>query len=235
MSERCSAVLAEIEHAIEALVVPLRAGTTPPRRLLDVGCWDGRVTERYARALRCAAFGVEIFEEPAAVARGRGIGVVRLDLERDPLPWADGSMDVVIANQVFEHLKNIWLPMSEVFRVLRPGGHLVFSVPNLASLHNRLMLGLGMQPSSIRTLGPHVRGYTGREVRRFLELGGGLRVARAVGVGFYPLPARLAGPLARVWPAASHTIVFLAQRVREGGEPPWNAWLRGEDLQTAYP
>src|SRR6058998_2525147 len=57
--------------------------------------------------------------------------------------------------QVFEHLKNVWLPMSEIARVLCAGGHLVFSVPNLASLHNRALLAFGRQPTSIRTFGPH--------------------------------------------------------------------------------
>ena len=87
-------------------------------------------------------------------------------------------MDVVISNQVFEHLKNVWRPMSEIGRVLREGGWLVLSVPNLASLHNRVLLALGRQPTSIRTLGPHVRGYTLGEMSRFVGLEGMLRVER---------------------------------------------------------
>ena len=107
---------------------------------------------------------------PAARPRLHGLSVeqVRLDLETAKFPWPDASVDVIVCNQVFEHLKNIWLPMSEIHRVLAPGGWLLLSVPNLGSLHNRMMLGLGLQPTSIRTLGPHVRGYTAHEIRRYL-------------------------------------------------------------------
>lgn len=238
MSRRCSAVLAEVSRTIEEVVARLAASSAPhARRLLDIGCWEGEATERYARRFGAHPCGIEVFPGPAARARARGVAVVRLDLERDRFPWGDATMDLVIANQVFEHLKNVWLPMSEAFRVLRPGGHLVFSVPNLASLHNRAMLALGVQPSSIRTFGPHVRGYTYREARRFVELDGALRVTRALGAGFYPMPARLASPLARAWPDASHTVVLLARKTGAAPVAPWLAYLEGElagGLQTAY-
>jgi len=240
MSQRCSAVLAEVSRTIENVITSLSrtspGGASRPR-LLDVGCWEGEATGRYTRLLGAEPHGIEVFPGPAARARDRGIAVVRLDLERDAFPWADATMDVVIANQVFEHLKNVWLPMSEIFRVLRPGGHLVFSVPNLASLHNRAMLAFGVQPSSIRTFGPHVRGYTYREARRFVELDGGLRIVRALGAGFYPFPARAASPLARAWPGASHTVVLLARKTRDGAGAPWQAYIEGslaDGLQTAY-
>lgn len=239
MSERCSAVLAEVSRTIEEVVTALgrAAHDGPRRRLLDVGCWEGEATERYTRRLDAEAHGIEVFPGPAVRARDRGIAVVRLDLERDAFPWADATMDVVIANQVFEHLKNVWLPMSEILRVLRPGGRLVFSVPNLASLHNRVMLAFGVQPSSIRTFGPHVRGYTYREARRFVELGGALRIERALGAGFYPFPARPAAPLARTWPGASHTTVLVARKTADVSPSPWQAYIDGslaDGLQTAY-
>src|SRR5205823_11009821 len=132
-----------------------------PPGLLDIGCWDGASTARYGESLGAAALaGIEVFDGPARVAEERGIDVARRDLERETFPWPDAAFDVVVANQVFEHLKNIWLPLSEAYRVLKAGGHLVVSVPNLASLHNRVLLAFGRQPTSIHTLGPHVRGYT---------------------------------------------------------------------------
>ena len=205
--------------------------------VLDVGCWDGATTARYRDILGGSARGVEIFRAQAERARSAGIDVASVDLEVGTLPWSDSSVDVIVANQVFEHLKNVWLPMSEIARVLAPGGVLIFSVPNLASLHNRVMLALGLQPSSIRTFGPHVRGYTYRQARAFVEHGGFLRIRRAVGVGFYPFPARAAMPLARLWVGASHTPVIVAERVaREGTSPPWSAMQGDVDVgaQTFY-
>jgi len=237
VSTPCSQVLAEVSARLLELVRPLAARTPHPRRVLDVGCWDGASTARYAEALGCAASGVEIHPESADRAVARGIEVARLDLERDPFPWSDGAMDVVVCNQVFEHLKNVWLPMSEIFRVLRPGGTLLLSVPNLSSLHNRALLALGRQPTSIRTLGPHVRGYTFGEIRDFVALGGAFAIERTVGVGFYPFPAAMTRALCAVWPAASHTTIVMGNR-RPVAPPPWQAWLAremGEGLQTAYP
>lgn len=233
MSDRCTAVLHELRHTIERELAALRARAGRPLSLLDIGCWDGDATERYRAILGGVARGAEVFASEAATARTRGIEVAEVDLESQPLPWDDGSADVVVANQVFEHLKNVWLPMAEIARVLAPGGTLIFSVPNLASLHNRAMLALGLQPSSIRTFGPHVRGFTYGQAREFLEHGRYLRVDRALGVGFYPLPARLAAPVARSWTAACHTPVFVATRVAPlGTTPPWRALQQGE--QTYY-
>lgn len=237
MSALLVGVLEEVDRIILRMLERIGRADPPPRSLLDVGCWDGGHTERYARALGAAAYGVEFFDSRALAAESRGITVARLDLETGAFPWPDGSMDVVVSNQVFEHLKNVWRPMSEIHRVLRPGGRLVLSVPNLGSLHNRVLLAAGAQPTSIRTLGPHVRGYTFGEIRRFVALDGAFRIVSARAAGFYPFPAPLAAPLARLWPGAGHTTVLLAERQAGEGEPPWAAWYRREreaGLQSTF-
>ena len=124
-----------------------------------------------------------------------------------------------------------------MYRVLRPGGVLVASVPNLASLHNRVLLALGRQPTSIRTRGPHVRGYTLREFRGLLALDGALEVCGVHGVGFHPLPPRLGAPVARLWAGASHTPVYVARKRDERRPDPWTAYRAAEDaagVQTTY-
>ena len=233
-------VHAVIAERLAACASPEGAGAPdggPRPRLLDVGCWDGEQTARYAEVLGAEPHGIEFFQAPAEAAAARGIRVARLDLERDRFPHADGTFDVVVVNQVLEHLKNIWLPLAEMYRVLRVGGLLVASVPNLASLHNRVLLAAGVQPTSIRVRGPHVRGYTVREFRNLLALGGVLRVEGVRGVGLHPLPPRLAAPLARAWAGGSHTPVYVARKVAERRPDPWTAYRAAEDaggVQTAY-
>ena len=236
----CSEVLAEVQAAIlDRLAAPglvtARGGDQP--RLLDVGCWDGTATARYAAVLGAEPHGIEIFPGPAAEARARGVQVAALDLECEPFPYADATFDVIVINQVLEHLKNIWLPLAEMYRTLRPGGVLVASVPNLASLHNRVLLAGGVQPTSIRVRGPHVRGYTVREFTALLGLGGVLTVEAVHGVGFHPLPPRVGAPLARLWPGASHTPVYVARKRVERRPDPWTAYRAAEDaagVQTSY-
>lgn len=233
----CSSVLADTHHGIAELLRGLTpAQAAGQRHLLDIGCWDGSATVRYAELLDAEPSGIEVFEPPARDAEAKGVSVKMLDLERDRFPWEDASFDVVVANQVFEHLKNIWLPFSEVYRVLRPDGYFVISVPNLASLHNRVLLALGSQPTSIRAIGPHVRGYTLGELAALLTLGDVMICRQVRGVGFYPLPAIIARPLARVWAGASHTIILVAQKVRDLPESPWQAYAKDPSVagQTFY-
>jgi SAM-dependent methyltransferase len=224
LSRLCSQVLGELTKQTARELGRLREREGRSLDLLDVGCWNGETTSRYQKILGGSARGVEVFEEPMREARAKGIDAANIDLEVSTFPWADESVDVVVSNQVFEHLKNVWLPISEVARVLRPGGYFAFSVPNLASFHNRIMLGFGYQPSSIRTFGPHIRGLTYRQTREYLEYGGFFKTDRVVGIGFYPLPVALATPFARVWVGGSHTPLFIMRRVAPSGTiPPWRA------------
>lgn len=226
MSRMCSQVLEEVHRSILALLRHI-ASLDQVSSLLDVGCWDGGTTIEYARAAGGArTYGVEVFAEPASQAQRRGVSVSVMDLERDRFPWPDQSMDLVICNQVFEHLKNVWLPMSEIARVLRVGGHLVFSIPNLASLHNRALLAVGLQPTSIRTFGPHVRGFTLGQITEFLKADGVFRLRRVAAAGFYPLPASWARPLAAAFPGAAHTVILWVQKTKHRLEWPWAVYAR---------
>jgi SAM-dependent methyltransferase len=235
MSDLCSQVLVEVGDKIERLLRKVSAHHSDPT-LLDVGCWDGELSERCGKALRAKRLlGVEVYEGPAVEAEGRGLEVARVDLEAGRLPWEDGSVDVVVCNQVLEHLKNVWLPMTEMHRVLRPGGHAVLSVPNLTSLHNRVLLALGRQPTSIRVFGPHVRGYAFGEFCDFVGRGGAYEIEQRLSAGFYPLPARLSPPLSALWRSAGHTTIVLARKTES--RPPWLDYINGEvdsGMQTFY-
>lgn len=66
------------------------------------------------------------------------------DLVKDPLPFEDGSVDVVLFTEVLEHIPvGPGRLFQEICRVLRPRGRLLLSVPNVASLKNRLKLLIG--------------------------------------------------------------------------------------------
>jgi hypothetical protein len=114
--------------------------------------------------------------------------------------------------------------MSEIARVLRVGGHLVFSVPNLASLHNRALPAVGVQPTSIRTFGPHVRGFTLGQTRAFLCEGGVFRIRWVSAAGFYPLPAEWARAVAAAFPGTAHTSILWVQKIEHRSEWPWAAY-----------
>jgi SAM-dependent methyltransferase len=143
-----------------------------------------------------------------------------LNVEKDRLPFADGSVDLVIANQLLEHVKEIFWLFHEVSRVLPVGGKLILGVPNLASLHNRLLLAIGQQPTPLKNNSAHIRGFTKGDVIKVLDscFPGGYELRRFRGSNFYPFPPLLADPLSRLFPSLAWSIFFLFEKKRAYGK-----------------
>lgn len=111
-----------------------------------------------------------------------GLNIVRCDIEREPLPFADGTFSAVVFNEVFEHLRiDLNFTLSEVSRVMQEGAVLLLSTPNLYSyrglknLHIRghasaICGNLYQEYSKLEQLGHmgHVREYTAAEVSKYL-------------------------------------------------------------------
>ncbi|MBA2614788.1 MAG: class I SAM-dependent methyltransferase [Actinobacteria bacterium] len=98
----------------------------PVERLVDVGPGTGSLLEEL-RGLVPAAVGVESDPTARELARSRGLEI--LDGTAAELPFADGSVDLVTAFDVLEHVPDDEAAARELRRVLRPGGSAVVSVP----------------------------------------------------------------------------------------------------------
>jgi glycosyltransferase involved in cell wall biosynthesis/SAM-dependent methyltransferase len=69
------------------------------------------------------------------------------DAERDPFPYADASFDTVVCGELIEHLfQDPMFLMSEVNRILKTGGHLVLTTPNICSLRGVSAILQGFHP-----------------------------------------------------------------------------------------
>lgn len=88
--------------------------------LLDVACGGGLMAPHVTGYRHV---GVDIGEQATLISRQHGIEAVRGDVLR--LPLRDAVADVVVAGEVFEHVRDLDTMVSEIARVLKPGGTLV--------------------------------------------------------------------------------------------------------------
>lgn len=112
-------------HAVLECLEPMPGDT-----IVDIGCGNGMLTLELARAVgdNGRVIGIEpsVDMRKAAIERCRDFANVEfLDGVANLLPLEDGSIDKAVSLQVFEYLKNIPGAVSEVHRVLKPGGRLV--------------------------------------------------------------------------------------------------------------
>jgi methionine biosynthesis protein MetW len=177
--------------------------SSPFEKVLDIGAGRG-ADLLYALEIQKNAtlYAVENFPPYVKELESKGVTVFARDIEREKLPFEDESLDVILINQVLEHVKDVFWILNEISRVLKVGGHLIVGVPNLASLHNRFLLMLGKQPTSIKNDSAHVRGYTKSDFRNLLNAGftDGYSLSNFGGSNFYPFPAPIAKPLAVLMP-----------------------------------
>ena len=128
----------------------------PARHALDLGCGDGAVSAEIASGELTLA---DVSATALARASMRLPGAATVEIHPDePLPFPDGAFDLVVCTETIEHVRDVQLLLSEVRRILEPGGRLAVSTP----AHGRLM-----RPP--KPLSPHLRFFTGRSLGKLLD------------------------------------------------------------------
>jgi SAM-dependent methyltransferase len=101
-----------------------------PVRVLEVGCGEGEFAERLIRELGVEVLALDQSARMVELARERGVDARVGDVQE--LPFEDGSFDAAVAAWMLYHVPQLDRALSELARVLRPGGRLV-AVTNRAS------------------------------------------------------------------------------------------------------
>ena len=156
-------------------------------KVLEIGAFLGLVSIALSRI----GFDVTAVDIPEYIANRNlqrkfnkhGIHYVECNLRDYELPFDDEEFDVVIMCEVLEHLNFNPLPViKEINRVLRPNGLMYLTLPNIASLGNRMKLLQGksihnpikdfflqLDPNENIIVGLHWREYTTEEIKEMLE------------------------------------------------------------------
>jgi SAM-dependent methyltransferase len=154
------------------------------KRVLDLGCRSGALTRHF---LECnSVVGLDVDANALAKAAALGIEPVQANVE-ESLPFDDGSFDAVVAGELLEHLQFPDALVSEIRRVLRPGGVLAGSVPNAFRVQSRLRFLRGKPPEDDPT---HLRMFSPSALRELLAGFQGVELS-FVGGRYARLNARL--------------------------------------------
>jgi SAM-dependent methyltransferase len=166
---------------------------------------------------------------------------VNINIERDRLPYHDGAFDVVLFCEVIEHLtQDPTFALLECHRVLKPGGRLLVTTPNVLRVEHvlRMLSGSGnvFHPySGHGVYGRHQREYTMGEMRDLLE-GCGYTIVEAEIKNYEPSRSLLLRIMKTIWRNRRDNLFLLAKTrpQRRSYYPEWlyiarNAMRRVED------
>lgn len=150
-------------------------------RLLDIGCGFGRHSyEALRRGATVVASDyslaelVDVDRTIAAMDAGgelpEGVAGGSCNADVTRLPYPDGAFDRVIASEVLEHVDDDDAALSELVRVLRPGGVLAATVP--ATLPEKVCWSISDEYHAPKAVGGHVRIYRRGELVERMEAAG---------------------------------------------------------------
>jgi SAM-dependent methyltransferase len=192
------------------------AEPAPGLRWLDIGCGRGdllrKVSEQWQPARLSGVDALDWLDEDLRDM----VEFSTLPAERaDELPTADR----VLLVEVIEHLEAPWSALRAAARLVAPGGRIVVSTPNVATLRHRLELAVRGQLTSFRPDNePHTTPALPHVTARFLAAEG-LDVREPSFAGADVIPGSRGRlwpePLRRRWPRLGSVSVIIAARSRE--------------------
>lgn len=178
----------------------------PDASILEIGCSNGATGALALARGKCGRYcGVELLPEAAAAARERLTEVVQGDIEQLALPWPEQSFDALILSEVLEHLRDPWRVLERLRPLVRPGGRVYASTPNVA--HREIIVMLIRGRWELQSYGAldatHLRWFTPASLRQAFEDAGyvvdSVAPLGGLGPGSAVLDRLLGGRLRHLW------------------------------------
>jgi len=223
-------------HILEKVLKQLKKEKLKIERCVDIGCGEGidlTIVKRYIP--NAELFGIDFRLQNKEKLESLGIKFMEINIEYEKLPFEEESIDFIILNQVLEHTKEIFWINHEIFRCLKIGGILFLGVPNLLSLHNRVLMFLGFHPTTAKSISAHVRVFSKRDVFEFYKIIGNsfCKIEQFHGSQFYPFPRTIARVLSKVFPTLAVSNFYIIRKTNKY-KSEFLEWLKNAKLETNY-
>lgn len=108
--------------------------------VLDIGCSSGNFGQELIARKQCIVDGIELDKKDAETAGKKLRKVWQLNIETGSISSIKGKYDIIYFGDVIEHLVNPSKTLERVKSLLKPGGKILFSIPNMSHVAIRLML-----------------------------------------------------------------------------------------------
>jgi len=163
-----------VELVQEALI---QCSDSEPQ-ILDIGCGQGHITDRIRQALPGTQLsGMDYSISAIDYAHKHFPEIEFIVADAYEIPYETGFFDVVVCNNIWEHVPDPLFLLNSIKRVLKPGGHIVISTPSRYRLNNLLNVLRGRPVHLMSKY--HVTEYTVGQVKEQLAYGG-FEVTRAL-------------------------------------------------------
>ena len=108
-----------------------------PKTILDIGVGTGIFYSLLPDFSKYEVHGIEFVSNFIPLLQKRGIRTHQCNIEKDPIPHVDATFDLVICDSIIEHTLKPKHLISEIYRVLKPGGSFILVAPNATSFIRR--------------------------------------------------------------------------------------------------
>lgn len=186
-------------------------------QILDIACNDGELTKKYTKYGQ--VLGIDINKAAIAICKKNGLNCKVGDVSSLKKLYKN-HFDIVIAGDIIEHIFDTDLFLQDIYAVLKKGGILLLTTPNVASLGRRIMLLLGYNPFiEYSTKLPyeefnvgHIRYYTKENLKsqlnffKFNEVtiyGDKINITSSISLPFN---------IAKMYPAISRNLMVIAKK-----------------------
>jgi 2-polyprenyl-3-methyl-5-hydroxy-6-metoxy-1,4-benzoquinol methylase len=160
---RCSS-----DSIIKAVIMMARDNSHRFKSIVDVGCGADPSYAREIAAMGKQVHGLDYTFNFLRLAQPRSSNIGLAQADATQMPYRDSAFDAAICSETVEHIPDDRRVVQEIARVLKPGGLLFFTVPNLWNAA-RIVSMIKARDFTVQLGEHHIREYSPREVHRLLS------------------------------------------------------------------